>query len=135
MLLIMWDDTKTSRKPNSGFADTICSYQSQRKSNRLYIIRRLQVIDSHFISYFIDFCSKRPLTNPYLLLQFSCMASTSQSCSHVRECWSISFVMLTRFCLTTKTDFVWFFLCSLSIILKYYTQMLFMVPSLVWTFI
>ena len=113
LLLIMWDATKTSRKPTlTGWVVLLMPYvvTSSKQKEIVYIFkRRLGFIDSNFISYFIHTFSKRPLTNSYLLVQFICMAGTSQSCNHVREWWPITFVMLTRFCLLTKTGFVCFF--------------------------
>ena len=106
----------------SGFANTISSYQPRTKRNSLYTYKKVRgSFYSNFISYFNDTCSKRPLTNSYLMVQFSCMAGTSHSCNHVRECWPTAFVLLTKFCLLTKTDFV----CFLLMFFKYYTQMLY----------
>ena len=111
-LLIIWDATKASRKPTlTGWVVLLIPYAftSPEQKEAVHIfIRRLEFHWQQLYFIFHWYLLKK---TPYkfLLVQFSCMAGTSQSCNHVRECSPITFVMLTRFCLLTKADFVCFF--------------------------
>ena len=115
----MWHARKTTKKPTlTGWVVLLIPYTviSAEQKDIVYIfIRRLEAHwhQLYFIFHWYFLQNQRLLTNSYLLVQFSCMAGTSQLCNYVRK----------ALCLP---DFVCFFCwCSLSIILKYYTRVVY----------